>query len=114
MVPALHDLDGLKRYNDTFGHPAADALLARRGQALLAALDGHGLAYRMGGDEFCIVTHRALAPRIPYSRAPPTHAASTAKGSRSLASGARRHPPRRSDRRGRATNRRPADVRPEK
>jgi diguanylate cyclase (GGDEF)-like protein len=61
MVLALYDLDGFKQFNDTFGHPAGDALLARRGQALLTALHGRGVAYRMGGDEFCVVTRTPLA-----------------------------------------------------
>lgn len=56
FVLAIFDLDGFKAYNDTFGHPAGDALLARLGSRLAAALDGRGSAYRMGGDEFCIVS----------------------------------------------------------
>src|SRR3954447_1524453 len=55
----LCDLDGFKAYNDTFGHPAGDALLARLGAALAAAVDGHGRAYRMGGDEFCVLARPA-------------------------------------------------------
>ena len=51
---ALFDLDGFKRYNDNFGHPAGDALLARLGHALDAAVREHGRAYRLGGDEFCV------------------------------------------------------------
>nr|MBA2793995.1 diguanylate cyclase [Thermoleophilaceae bacterium] len=47
------DLDGFKRYNDTFGHPAGDALLARLGRNLSSAASDHGRAYRVGGDEFC-------------------------------------------------------------
>ena len=31
IVLALFDLDGFKHYNDTFGHPAGDVLLARLG-----------------------------------------------------------------------------------
>ena len=49
------DLNGFKRYNDTFGHPAGDALLVRLGRALRAAVDGNGTAYRVGGDEFCVL-----------------------------------------------------------
>ena len=52
-VLLLFDLDGFKSYNDTFGHLAGDALLARLGARLQAAVDGHGAAYRLGGDEFC-------------------------------------------------------------
>jgi diguanylate cyclase (GGDEF)-like protein len=54
-VLALFDLDGFKTYNDTFGHPAGDALLARLGANLLAAVGADGRAYRMGGDEFCVL-----------------------------------------------------------
>jgi diguanylate cyclase (GGDEF)-like protein len=49
----LFDLDGFKHYNDSFGHPAGDALLARLGRSLEEAVGDHGRAYRLGGDEFC-------------------------------------------------------------
>jgi two-component system cell cycle response regulator len=49
----LFDLNGFKRYNDTFGHPAGDVLLARLGRRLQQAAHPHGSAYRLGGDEFC-------------------------------------------------------------
>jgi diguanylate cyclase (GGDEF)-like protein len=49
----LFDLDGFKEYNDTFGHMAGDALLARLGGKLQRAVNGNGRAYRLGGDEFC-------------------------------------------------------------
>jgi diguanylate cyclase (GGDEF)-like protein len=51
----LFDLDGFKSYNDTFGHPAGDALLAHLGARLARAVAGRGEAYRLGGDEFCAV-----------------------------------------------------------
>jgi two-component system, cell cycle response regulator len=52
-VLILFDLDGFKHYNDSFGHPAGDALLARLGRSLEEVVGGHGRAYRLGGDEFC-------------------------------------------------------------
>jgi diguanylate cyclase (GGDEF)-like protein len=52
---ALFDLNGFKQYNDAFGHPAGDALLGRLGQNLSRFVTRRGEAYRMGGDEFCVV-----------------------------------------------------------
>ena len=54
-IVATFDLNGFKLYNDTFGHPAGDALLERLGARLGAAVAGAGTAYRVGGDEFCIL-----------------------------------------------------------
>ncbi len=50
----LFDLDGFKSYNDTFGHPAGDALLVRLADRLLVA-SASANAYRLGGDEFCVL-----------------------------------------------------------
>ena len=61
-VLALYDLDGFKAYNDTFGHPAGDDLLRRLGKQLAASVQPLGSAYRLGGDEFCI-----LAPTRGHS-----------------------------------------------
>ncbi len=55
LVLATLDLDGFKAYNDTYGHPSGDALLRRLGERLSEAMRGRGHAYRMGGDEFCII-----------------------------------------------------------
>ena len=55
----IYDLDGFKRYNDTFGHPAGDALLQRLGDKLAEVMRSHGAAYRLGGDEFCVLTDEA-------------------------------------------------------
>ena len=54
-VFALYDLDGFKLYNDTYGHPAGDGLLRQLGTNLAAAVEPGGHAYRLGGDEFCIL-----------------------------------------------------------
>ena len=50
----LFDLDGFKAYNDAFGHPAGDALLTRLATQLGEAAAPHP-AYRVGGDEFCVL-----------------------------------------------------------
>jgi diguanylate cyclase (GGDEF)-like protein len=55
LLLVLFDLNGFKSYNDAFGHPAGDALLARLAAALGAAMTGRGRAYRIGGDEFCVL-----------------------------------------------------------
>ncbi|HVV91636.1 MAG TPA: HD domain-containing phosphohydrolase [Solirubrobacterales bacterium] len=52
---AMFDLDGFKLYNDTYGHPTGDALLARLGTRLERFAAPHGRAYRLGGDEFCLL-----------------------------------------------------------
>lgn len=54
------DLDGFKRYNDSYGHPAGDALLHRLGARLRAVPPEGGTAYRLGGDEFCVLTPASL------------------------------------------------------
>jgi two-component system cell cycle response regulator len=54
-VLVMFDLDGFKRYNDTYGHPAGDALLTRLGASLGRAIRPYGAAYRIGGDEFCVL-----------------------------------------------------------
>jgi two-component system cell cycle response regulator len=51
----LFDLNGFKQYNDAYGHPAGDALLARLGARQAAAVTEGGAAYRMGGDEFAVL-----------------------------------------------------------
>jgi diguanylate cyclase (GGDEF)-like protein len=54
-VCILLDLDGFKAYNDAFGHPAGDDLLTRLGQRLATVVSPRGTAYRLGGDEFCVL-----------------------------------------------------------
>jgi diguanylate cyclase (GGDEF)-like protein/PAS domain S-box-containing protein len=56
LVLALFDLDGFKSYNNTLGHPAGDALLARIARRLERVLGGRAAAYRVGGDEFCVLS----------------------------------------------------------
>jgi len=79
-VLALFDLDGFKSYNDAFGHPAGDALLERLGANLAAAIAGDGSAYRMGGDEFCLLAR--VGDRDPDAIVARAAAALTERGGR--------------------------------
>jgi len=49
------DTDHFKRFNDTYGHAAGDALLRRVAAELRRATRERDLAARNGGDEFCLV-----------------------------------------------------------
>lgn len=51
----LFDLDGFKHFNDSFGHLAGDELLQMLAGRLTAAVGDAGRAYRLGGDEFCVL-----------------------------------------------------------
>ena len=55
MTLALVDVDEFKSYNDTFGHPAGDAVLKEIGGTLLAIAGETSRAYRLGGDEFALI-----------------------------------------------------------
>jgi two-component system cell cycle response regulator len=72
-VLLLFDLDGFKNYNDSYGHPAGDALLARLGSRLATATAADGGAYRIGGDEFCVLAawpaDAPLDPLVARARA---------------------------------------------
>jgi len=49
------DLDRFKQVNDTFGHPAGDALLKQVAERLTRVVGDRGEIGRLGGDEFQII-----------------------------------------------------------
>jgi len=51
----MMDLDRFKRFNDTFGHQAGDALLRAFGDFLIKNTRGQDIACRYGGEEFAVV-----------------------------------------------------------
>jgi diguanylate cyclase (GGDEF)-like protein len=55
LLLSVVDVDGLKRVNDTAGHPEGDRLLREIGRALDALGGQDGLVARIGGDEFAVV-----------------------------------------------------------
>jgi len=60
LTVILLDLNGFKRYNDTFGHPAGDKMLGMLGRRLKAAVGSDGTAYRLGGDEFLVLVEGGI------------------------------------------------------
>jgi two-component system cell cycle response regulator len=60
MTLILLDLNGFKRYNDTFGHPAGDKMLSMLGKRLDAAFEAGATGYRLGGDEFLVIVEGGL------------------------------------------------------
>lgn len=62
------DIDHFKRFNDTFGHDAGDAILRRMGLVLQGNVRGSDIACRIGGEEFALLLPEAPLP-IAYQRA---------------------------------------------
>jgi diguanylate cyclase (GGDEF)-like protein len=60
LTVILLDLNGFKRYNDTFGHPAGDKMLGMLGRRLKAAMGTDATAYRLGGDEFLVLAEGGI------------------------------------------------------
>lgn len=90
---AMFDLNGFKSYNDTYGHPAGDALLETLGNRLAAAVEGSATAYRMGGDEFCVlIGSEAESLHAIVARATEALSVSTRRQTVTAASGLARLP----------------------
>ena len=99
----MFDLDGFKAYNDTFGHLAGDQLLARLGQRLArVGRSRTARAYRLGGDEFCVLLDAGRAVRPSSSSTTAAAGAVASSGDRILDSALLRHGL--DPRRGRATS----------
>lgn len=53
------DVDHFKRFNDTWGHPAGDAVLRKLGALLKATIRTGDVAARIGGEEFVLLLDHA-------------------------------------------------------
>ena len=53
-VIAMMDVDHFKKFNDKYGHDVGDDVLKMVGKKI-SAVRGGGIAYRYGGEEFCIL-----------------------------------------------------------
>jgi len=68
----LCDLDRFKAINDTYGHPAGDAVLASTGRVLRESVRDSDIVARLGGDEFAVVMVDA-DPKTAPERLNPLH-----------------------------------------
>ncbi|WP_298272041.1 sensor domain-containing diguanylate cyclase [Geobacter sp.] len=60
----MMDVDDFKKFNDTYGHPHGDKVLAAMGDILTEALRDSDMAFRYGGEEFIV-----LLPETDFSNA---------------------------------------------
>ena len=58
------DLDGLKFYNDTYGHERGDELLCNFADCYQQSLGAEIKLYRLGGDEFAALSHAGDMPKV--------------------------------------------------
>ncbi|MCR4649534.1 MAG: GGDEF domain-containing protein [Lachnospiraceae bacterium] len=50
------DMNNLKEVNDTFGHEVGDEYIKKLAEAINTAFEKNGNCYRMGGDEFLVIS----------------------------------------------------------
>ena len=53
----VFDINGLKAVNDTYGHDEGDELIVSAARCIEKAVGDFGRCYRVGGDEFTVVTN---------------------------------------------------------
>ena len=51
----LTDIDGFKRYNDTYGHTVGDRIIQKAARKLTESFRDADFVFRVGGDEFAVI-----------------------------------------------------------
>lgn len=66
---AVVDIDHFKKFNDSFGHDTGDQVLRMVGTRL-GEVTGNGQAYRVGGEEFCVLFRdKSMKEALPHLEA---------------------------------------------
>ncbi|SEA17501.1 PAS domain S-box-containing protein/diguanylate cyclase (GGDEF) domain-containing protein [Thalassobacillus cyri] len=60
----LCDLDRFKYVNDALGHTAGDEVIQLMGARIKEAIKGKGELYRLGGDEFLVISEQVTSKKI--------------------------------------------------
>ena len=59
-VVMTFDVDNFKMINDKYGHRFGDFCLREIGSAIRQIYSKYGICFRIGGDEFCMITKRTV------------------------------------------------------
>lgn len=73
----VFDIDDFKRFNERYGHSAADEILIETVRLLKSVIRPSDRVCRIGGDEFAVIFYEPTGPRTPGST-PPTSVAQLA------------------------------------
>lgn len=69
----MFDLNDLKKCNDNFGHEYGDQYIQMISSGIRKVFQGAGNCYRIGGDEFCVITpfisHAAISESLEHLNA---------------------------------------------
>ncbi|MCR5655003.1 MAG: diguanylate cyclase [Lachnospiraceae bacterium] len=55
LLAIIIDINGLKKTNDIYGHPAGDELITGSAASIKKAFSAYGRCFRIGGDEFAVI-----------------------------------------------------------
>lgn len=58
------DLNNLKKCNDILGHNNGDAYIEESAELIRRVFGDYGKVYRIGGDEFCVISRKLSIPKI--------------------------------------------------
>lgn len=81
----LFDVDNLKDYNETYGHPAGDEVLRDTALLMQSSVRAHDIVARIGGDEFAVIFWDAEPRRETGSAHPHDVYRATARFRRAIA-----------------------------